>query len=116
MRILLGVEPVDFRKGIDGLASTCKGVLEIDPFSGCLFIFRNKKATAIKILMYDGQGFWLCQKRLSTGRFKWRCGSPNNKGENSLKTLTAQELQQLLWNAAPTPPSAMWKKIPPTHF
>ena len=53
MRLLLAVEPADFRKGIDGLAQVCRQALEQDPFSGCVFIFRNKKASAIKILMYD---------------------------------------------------------------
>ena len=62
MRILLAVQPADFRKGIDGLAQVCRQVLQKDPFSGYVFIFRNKRATAIKVLMYDGQGFWLCQK------------------------------------------------------
>ena len=71
MRLLLAVEPVDFRKGIDDLAQVCRLALEKDLFSGYVFIFRNKKASAIKILMYDGQGFWLCQKRLSKGRFDW---------------------------------------------
>jgi transposase len=66
MRILLAVQPADFRKGIDGLAQVCRQVLKKDPFSGYVFIFRNKRATAIKVLMYDGQGFWLCQKRLSS--------------------------------------------------
>ena len=56
MRILLAVEPADFRKGIDGLAQVCWQVLQKDPFSGYVFIFRNKKASAIKVLMYDGQG------------------------------------------------------------
>ncbi len=69
MRILLAIAPVDFRKGIDGLAAVCRQALQSDPFTGHVFIFRNKKATAIKILMYDGQGFWLCQKRLSRGCF-----------------------------------------------
>ena len=41
MRILMCVDPVDFRKGIDGLAGTCK-LLKLDPFSGCLFVFRNR--------------------------------------------------------------------------
>jgi transposase len=41
------------------------------PFSGAVFVFRNRSAKAIKILVYDGQGFWLCQKRLSRGRFRW---------------------------------------------
>ena len=71
MRIMLAVEPADFRKGIDGLAGICKRVLNTDPFSGVLFVFRNRKGTSIKILLYDGQGFWLCQKRLSSGRFTW---------------------------------------------
>ena len=66
MRILAAIEPVDFRKGIDALAQLCKQKLETDPFSGCLFLFRSRSATAIKILVYDSQGFWIAQKRLSS--------------------------------------------------
>lgn len=69
MRILVAIEPADFRKGIDGLARLCREEFKQDPFAGILFVFRNRRATAIKILVYDGQGFWLCQKRLSKGRF-----------------------------------------------
>jgi transposase len=94
MRILLAVEPTDFRKGIDGLAQVCRHVLRKDPFSGYVFIFRNKKANAIKVLMYDGQGFWLCQKRLSKGRFN---GWPAN-GNRCLRQLAVHELQLLIWN------------------
>jgi transposase len=61
MRILVAVEPLDFRNGIDGLGRVCREALKSDPFSGALFVFRNKRATAIKVLVYDGQGFWLCQ-------------------------------------------------------
>lgn len=71
MKILVAIQPVDFRKGIDGLAAVCKASLEQDPFAGAVFVFRNRRATAIKVLVYDGQGFWLCQKRLSEGRFRW---------------------------------------------
>ena len=71
MRIRVAVEPADFRKGIDGLARVCRQSLGNDPFSGCVFVFCNKRRKAIKILVYDGQGFWLCQKRLSKGRFPW---------------------------------------------
>jgi len=71
MKILVAAEPVDFRKGIDGLAAVCKASLAQDPFTGTVFVFRNRRATAIKVLIYDGQGFWLCQKRLSEGRFRW---------------------------------------------
>lgn len=47
--------------------------MKADPFSGCLFVFRNRRATAIKALVYDGQGYWLLHKRLSAGRFRfWR--------------------------------------------
>jgi hypothetical protein len=56
MRILVAVEPVDFRNGIDGLARRGKQQLRADPFSGGLFIFRNRRRTAIKVLVYDGQG------------------------------------------------------------
>ena len=69
MRILVAVEPADFRNGIDGLARICREALRSDPFSGGVFVFCNKSRKAVKILVYDGQGFWLCQKRLSKGRF-----------------------------------------------
>jgi transposase len=71
MKILVAVEPADFRKGIDGLVRLCKDALGQDPFSGVVFCFRNRRGTAIKVLVYDGQGFWLCHKRLSEGRFRW---------------------------------------------
>ena len=109
MRILLAVEPADFRKGIDGLAQVCRQVLKKDPFFGYVFIFRNKKASAIKVLMYDGQGFWLCQKRLSKGRFNWW---PAN-GNTSLRPLAVHELQLLLWNGNPRKAhvAPLWKPI-----
>jgi len=109
MRIVLAVEPVDFRKGIDGLAAICKRVLKSDPFSGYLFVFMNKRKTAIKMLVYDGQGFWLCQKRLSQGRFKWW---PNKEDKTEVR-LFVHELQLLIWNGNPesgqTEP--FWKEI-----
>jgi transposase len=97
MRILLAVEPVDFRKGIDGLAAVCRKVLAADPFAGHMFVFRNRRATTIKILVYDGQGFWLAQKRLSTGHFSWW---PPGGGQG-VQPLAAHELQLLLWNGNP---------------
>src|SRR5216683_1254498 len=71
MRILVAVEAVDFRKGIDSLAELRRAKLNADPFSGCLFVFRSRRATSIKMLVCDGQGFWLATKRLSKGRFRW---------------------------------------------
>jgi transposase len=109
MRILLATEAVDFRKGIDGLASVCRKVLETDPFKGYLFVFVNKKKTSIKILVYDGQGFWLCQKRLSKGRFKFWPTVNNSKAS----AFEAHQLQALIWNGNPNMQSSpLWKKIP----
>ncbi len=71
MRVLVAIPPADFRRGIDGLARLATSELSGDPFSGSVFVFRNRRATSIKILVYDGQGFWLCQKRLSTGGFRF---------------------------------------------
>lgn len=112
MRILVAVEPVDFRKGIDGLARICRDVMGSDPFSGYMFVFRNRRKTAIKVLMYDGQGFWLCQKRLSQGRFHWWPG----EGRDRLTLLAVHELQLLIWAGNPndTRVSPQWKKLKPT--
>jgi len=97
MRILVAIEPADFRKGIDGLARVCRQQLNEDPFTGALFVFRNRRATAIKIIGYDGQGFWLCQKRLSKGRFPYWPGSSTD----SIKALQAQQLAVLLSGGDP---------------
>lgn len=68
MKIMLAVKPVDFRnKIIDDLARICRTVLQSDPFSGYLFVFLNRSRISMKILCYDGQGFWMCQKKLSEG-------------------------------------------------
>lgn len=59
LRILVATDAIDGRKGIDSLAQLCREKLDADPFSGCLFIFRSRRGTTIKLLIYDGQGFWL---------------------------------------------------------
>jgi len=71
MRVLVAVEPVDFRRGIDGLACHCRKALGENPLEGTVFVFRNRRRTGLRILVYDGQGFWLCYKRLSSGRLRW---------------------------------------------
>lgn len=56
-RIFIAVEPIDFRRGIDGLAAACRQRLGDNPMNGALYVFRNRRATALKILCYDGQGY-----------------------------------------------------------
>ncbi len=109
MRILLAVEPADFRKGIDGLCGLCRQSLGTDPFAGALIVFRNKSGTSLKLLVYDGQGFWLCQKRLSAGRFRWW----PRQGTDGVWRLDVHELQLLLWNGDPSRAQAApaWRPV-----
>jgi transposase len=95
-RVFLCVEAADFRKGIDGLSALCRRRIGEDPFGGAIFVFRNRRGTSLKLLCYDGQGFWLCQKRLSNGRLKWWPTMPQ-----ASVTLSPRELQILLWNGNP---------------
>jgi transposase len=71
VRILLATRPVDFRKGMDGLAALVQQVLRADPFAGEVFIFRAKRTDRVKILVYDGTGLCLYSKRLEAGGFTW---------------------------------------------
>ena len=108
-RILVAIEPADFRKGIDGLVRLCRDALGEDPFAGVVFVFRNRRSTAVKLLTYDGQGFWLCQKRLSVGKFRWW---PSG-GEEGSRALESHELAVLLQGGDPTaargaPP---WRRV-----
>ena len=110
MRIVVAVEPADFRRGIDGLARLCKEVLRQDPFGGWVFVFRNRRATALKALVYDGQGFWLCHKRLSSGKFRWWPA-----GTEAARTLAAHQLQVLLsaGNPEATQAAPAWRPVGP---
>ena len=109
MRILVVVAPVDFRNGIDGLGGVCRRQLQQDPLCGCVFVFRNRRGTAVKILMYDGQGFGLCQKRLSKGRFRWWPSEASKGGRER----EARELQLVLWNGDPSRAQMgpLWKAV-----
>jgi transposase len=111
MKILVAIEPVDFRRGIDGLVRLCQEVLKQDPFCGGLFAFRNRRATAVKVLVYDGQGFWLCHKRLSVGRFCWW---PSGSGQPA-KALAAHQIQVLLCAGDPegTKAAPQWRPLLP---
>lgn len=111
MKIFIALGPTDFRCGIDGLAASCKNLFREDSKSGALFVFCNRNATAIKILVYDSTGYWLCHKRLSKGRFAWW---PKTDSHNQISTLGARELMVLLWNGDPAGVFRdPWKRIGP---
>ena len=109
MRVLVAVEAVDFRCGIDGLAQRCRASLGADPFSGAVFVFRNRRGTAVKLLVYDGQGFWLCHKRLSRGKFRWWPASR----DRAATALAAHELQVLVCAGDPSATRAapVWRAV-----
>ena len=71
IRVLVATKPVDFRKGMDGLAALVKEQLKSDPFSGVIFCFRAKRADRVKLIFWDGTGLCLFAKRLEGGKFYW---------------------------------------------
>ncbi len=110
LQIMLAYDPVDFRQGIDMLAARCRNQLNCDPFSGTVFLFRNRRGTALKLLIYDGQGFWLCLKRFSKGHLAWwprATGAP-------LHPLAAHQLSVLLMNGHPDLARFQepWRRLP----
>ena len=112
MKIFLHVEPVDFRNGLDGLIQITKTKIKEDPFSGAVFLFRNKRGISVKAIVYDGQGFWLFMKRLSEGKFRHWPRKPDEAGHHTVKLL-ARELSVLLWNGNPerSMMTKDWKKL-----
>jgi len=113
MRVLVATEPVDFRRGIDGLAAVCRSVLSCDPFSGVVFVFRSRSGKAVKLLVFDGTGMWLATKRLSVGRFRfWPV--PGKDGD-AANTLAAHQLQVLLSGGDPAAAQGApeWRRVSP---
>lgn len=107
-RVFLAIEPIDFRKGIDGIVRLCQYQYHQNPQSGHYFFFRNKRKTDIKLLYYDSQGYCLFQKRLSTGRFiHWPTST------SPAVSLTPAQVQVLLFNGNPsnTHEAEVWRSI-----
>ena len=109
MRVLVAIEAVDGRRGIDGLGQVCRSVLLANPGDGTMFVFRTRSGKTIRLLVYDGQGFWLASKRLSAGRFRYW---PTAAGAVSRERL-AHEFSALIWGADPQRAQAapMWRRI-----
>lgn len=90
VRVLVATSPVDFRKGMDGLAALVQATLKEDPFSGTIFVFRAKRADRVKLICWDGTGLCLFAKRLEEGTFRWP------RIENGAMHLTPAQLSALL--------------------
>jgi transposase len=90
-KILLAIEPVNFKKQIDGLIALCENHLHQQPRSGELFVFINRAKTMVRILCYERNGYWLATKRLSRGRYR---GWPT--GDDTTCSLPASEFNKLL--------------------
>jgi transposase len=97
LNIWLACQPVDFRCGIDSLVARCRRELDQDAFDGSLFVFRNRRGTALKMLCYDGLGCWLVTRRFSQGRIRWWPDRP----ETPTHQLQAQQLAVLLYHGLP---------------
>lgn len=90
-RVYLACGKTDMRKSINGLVSVVEGNLQLNPYDGALFVFCNKNRDRIKVLEWDGDGYWLYLKRLERGHFRW----PEVGSEGTL-TLTSEELNTML--------------------
>lgn len=93
-RVLVAVKPVDFRMGIDGLSQVCRSKLSSDPKDGTIFVFRCRNGKSIKLLAHDTQGFWICQKRLGEGRFRYW---PTCSTDTATAALMADEFLTLIF-------------------
>jgi len=90
-RVFLACGSTDMRKSIDGLAMIVECSFKLDPFGGDLFVFCNRNRDRVKVLEWDGDGYWVHFKRLEKGRFKWP-----KPGEEATMSLTGEELSYLL--------------------
>jgi len=91
-KIYLACGHTDMRKQINGLAAIVEGSFKLDPFDGAMFVFCNRNRDRVKILEWDGNGFWLYLKRLEKGHFRW----PELSGDGHTMSLTGEELRLLL--------------------
>ena len=90
VRVLVATKPVDFRKGMGGLAALVKDHLLKDPYSGVVYVFRAKRADRVKMIWWDGTGLWLLAKTLEQGAFSWP------KVQEGVMRLTPAQLAALL--------------------
>jgi transposase len=109
MRVLIAVDPLDFRKGLNGLQGVCRQRLSENPLSGTIFAFRNRAGTAVRLLVFDGTGSWLLHNRFSQGKLCWWPAD----AEAPAHPLAAQELAVILYAGDPSRASFSpdWRKL-----
>ena len=93
VRIYVATEPVDMRKSFHGLAAAVRGQLDLDPSSGHLFVFRNRRGNLLKAIFWDRTGYALLAKRLSRGTFRLPIEAPDGA---SKVTIDAAQLALML--------------------
>ena len=99
LRIYIATDPIDFRKGMDGLAGHINATFDLDPYSGAIFVFRSRQANKLKMLVWDGTGMVLVSKRMTGKRFIWP------KPQSAPLALTKVQLDALFEGAD-------WRRIP----
>ncbi len=105
--LYMAVQPVDMRLGADGLALQVQQALGYPPFDGSAYLFRNRRGNRIKVLVCDGQGLWLCQRRLHQGSFVWA------QSREAAVTLSEAQWRWLVagvdWQRLSAKPSKHWR-------
>lgn len=116
LRIFVAFDPIDFRCGMNRLAQIAKDLFAEDPQSGVLFVFRNRRQSEVKMLVYDGSGYYLIHRRLSSGRLGFWPKTLLQQKEPGI-TVESSELLVLLRGGDPrgTIPES-WKRIEPNGF
>ncbi len=107
MPLFVGIDPIDFRCGIDKLSIISESLSKYSALSGTVFVFSNRAKTAVKILVHDGVGFWLVQRRLAQGKLSWW-----PKHENEQVLIDHHTLSVILQGESPClKRRGMWKRI-----
>lgn len=104
VKIYLAAGSTDMRKSFDSLAAAARGVLDRDPFSGQVFAFCGRRRDLVKIIYWDGTGFWLLAKRLARGCFAWpksgdRRGCVELRPEQLAALIGGLDLGRSAWKA-----------------
>ncbi len=106
-QVWLVVEPIDMRAGIDSLSQRIQATLGRSPCDGSAYAFRNRRQNRLKLLIWDGTGVWLCQRRLHRGHFIWP------SADTPVCALTAAQWQWLItgvdWRRLEAPAPAHWR-------